>query len=398
MAHPPYNPKSALFAAYPEMKELSTQVNDAMEGAEETLSKREFAGCDTSWARAHLFEAEWRINCTNDYEAASDAVARLRKALDCADPPDGLTQDRGGSFAPGTEVFFLKLDRSTDQLLARQWPWRLPPSFLDRINDPGRMVTYLQDLCWSDVMRCGRDNRKELNLAISVIARLVLQGGQAGYLSGPGFMPVLERFVRDWQDPETGFFGVTYIIDSQGKTVRTTDLSLTFHMARYAPHLVRWWPLLVDTLLGMKDQQYPEGWRENSKMTDHNNYDVVELFSRGWPHLRLDQRQKASQEIANMLDWCLQKSVRCTGEIINPDKGDMVIDSYYFAAAFLDTIGYFDQTKRFWVDKGVLPADTEPLRKAMIAQLSRFNPDLTVVDDTLERLDAGPRLWSNAIL
>jgi len=133
-------------------------------------------------------------------------------------------------------------------------------------------------------------------------------------------------------------------------------------------------------------------------MTDHNNYDVVELFSRGWPHLRLDQRQKASQEIANMLDWCLQKSVRCTGEIINPDKGDMVIDSYYFAAAFLDTIGYFDQTKRFWVDKGVLPADTEPLRKAMIAQLSRFNPDLTVVDDTLERLDAGPRLWSNAIL
>jgi len=380
------------------MKKLSTQVNDVMEGAEETLSEREFAGCDTSWARAHLFEAEWRINCTNDYEAASDAVARLRKALDCTDPPDGLTQDSGGSFAPGTEVFFLKLDRSTDQLLARQWPWRLPPSFLDRINDPGRMVTYLQDLCWSDVTRCGRDNRKELNLAISVIARLVLQGGQAGYLSGPGFVPVLECFVRDWQDPETGFFGVTYIIDSQGKTVRTTDLSLTFHMARYAPHLVRWWPLLVDTLLGMKDQQYPEGWLENSKMTDHNNYDVVELFSRGWPHLRLDQRQKASQEIANMLDWCLQKSVRCTGEIIYPDKGDMVIDSYYFAAAFLDTIGYFDQTKRFWVDKGVLPADTEPLRKAMIAQLSRFNPDLTVVDDTLERLGAGPRPWSNAIL
>jgi hypothetical protein len=61
------------------------------------------------------------------------------------------------------------------------------PTFLDRIDDPGRMVTYLQDLCWSDVTRCGVDNRKELNLAISVIARLVLQGGQAGYLSGPGF-------------------------------------------------------------------------------------------------------------------------------------------------------------------------------------------------------------------
>ena len=33
MAHPPYNAKSALFAAYPEMKELSNQVNDVMEDA-----------------------------------------------------------------------------------------------------------------------------------------------------------------------------------------------------------------------------------------------------------------------------------------------------------------------------------------------------------------------------
>ena len=398
MANLPYIPKKALFDAFPKMKELSKQVNDVMEGAEETLSEREFAGCDTSWARAHLFEAEWRISCTSDYRAAFNAVERLKEALVRVDPPDGLTQDSGGSFAPGTEVFFLKLDRSTDQLLARQWPWRLPPTFLDRIDDPGRMVTYLQNLCWSDVTRCGLDNRKELNLAISVIARLVLQGGQAGYLSGPGFVPVLERFIQDWQDPKTGFFGMTYIVDNQGNEVRTADLSLTFHMARYAPHLVRWWPLLIDTLLSIKDEQYPQGWLENSKMTDHNNYDVVELFSRCWPHMRPDQRRQASQEIAKMFDWCLKYSVRDTGEIINPDKGDMVPDSYYFAAAFLDTIGYFKETKRFWADKGILPADTEPLRKAMIAQLNRFNPDLTVVDDTLERLGAGPRPWSNAIL
>ena len=34
----------------------------------------------------------------------------------------------------------------------------------------------------------------------------------------------------------------------------------------------------------------------------------------------------------------------------------------------------------------------------MIAHLSRFNSDLTVVDDTLERLGARPRPWSNAIV
>ena len=260
------------------------------------------------------------------------------------------------------------------------------------------MVTYLQDLCWSDVRRCGRDNRKELNLAISVIARLVLKGGQAGYLSGPGFVPVFERFVRDWQDPATGFFGVTYIIDDQGNSVRTIDLSLTFHMVRYAPHLVRWWPVLIDTLVAIKNQPYPHGWLENSKMTDHNNYDVVELLWRGWPHMRTDQRRQASQEVEKMLHWCLTDSVRCSGEIINPDKGDMITNSYYFAAAFLDTIGYFDKKKRFWGGKDILPDNPEPLRKAMITQLKRFNADLTVVDDTLERLGAGPRHWSNAIL
>ena len=31
-----------------------------------------------------------------------------------------------------------------------------------------------------------------------------------------------------------------------------------------------------------------------------------------------------------MLDWCLEYSVRDTGEIINPDKGDMVMGLLLF--------------------------------------------------------------------
>src|SRR5215469_8627613 len=77
MAHSPYNAKSELFKAYPKMQALSKEANEVMEGAEETLSEREFAGCDTSWARARLYEAEWRINCTNDFKAACHAVERL---------------------------------------------------------------------------------------------------------------------------------------------------------------------------------------------------------------------------------------------------------------------------------------------------------------------------------
>jgi hypothetical protein len=99
-----------------------------------------------------------------------------------------------------------------------------------------------------------------------------------------------------------------------------------------------------------------------------------------------------------MLDWSLKNSIGASGEIMNPDQGDMIPDSYYFAAAFLDTIGYFDRTKRFWADKAAVPQDTEALRTAMIGQMSRFHPDLTMVDDTLERLGAEPRPWSSTIL
>jgi hypothetical protein len=117
-------------------------------------------------------------------------------------------------------------------------------------------------------------------------------------LSGPGFYPAFERFVIDWQDPATGFFGVTYITDENGNTIRTRDLSLTFHMVRYVPHLVRWWPKLIDTLLAIKTGIYPEGWLDGgTSMSDHNNYDVAELFYRGWIQMLPRQRQAATTSV-----------------------------------------------------------------------------------------------------
>ena len=148
----PYDPKSALYDAFPKMKALSKSADHTMNQAECKLARREMTGRDTSYARAALDEAEWRISCTSDDVAAAAAVAHLTKALNCSNPPDGWTQDEGGSFAPGTGVWFIKLECSTDQLLAREWPLRLKPTFLECINDPVRMVTYLQDRYWSDVV------------------------------------------------------------------------------------------------------------------------------------------------------------------------------------------------------------------------------------------------------
>ena len=394
-----YDPKKALKSLLSDdAKNLFATVKDEMTAAEKQLSDREWDGDDTSYARAALYELDYWVSCTADADAVNAARSRLKGALDCSNPPTALTQDEDGSFGPGTKVWFLKLDRSTDQILAREWPWPRRPMFLERINDPVRMVTYLQDLCWSDIARCGRDNRKELNLAISVIARLVMRGGQAGYLSGPGFYPAFERFVLNWQDPDTGFFGVTYITDEQGNQIRTRDLSLTFHMVRYVPHLVRWWPKLIDTLLAMKTDTYPQGWLNGGiEMTDHNNYDVTELFYRGWIQMLPEQRQAASTAIGEMLHWSLGQSVKDDGNLVSPDMSDPIPDSFYYAAAFLDTVGYFDRTKRFWTTS--LPSgNPEKIRAGMIAELKNFSPYYTEVDDALVRLAASPHPWTNAVL
>jgi hypothetical protein len=257
------------------------------------------------------------------------------------------------------------------------------------------MVTYLQDRSWSDVARCGRDNRKELNEAISVIARLVMRGGQAGYLSGPGFIPVFEEFIRGWQNSVTGFFGMSYVTGDY-QQIRTKDLSLTFHMVRYVPHLVRYWPELINTLFEIKTLRYPQGWLEPSGPTDHNNYDVAEIFYRGWPHMDATQRMLAADAIEEMLDWCLTNSVSPKGEIIKPDQGDPIPDSYYFAAAFLDTIGFFDPSKKFWTRR-TLP-DSTAIRAGMINQLKKFNYYYLVSDDALARLGGRLQPWTNAVL
>ena len=131
-------------------------------------------------------------------------------------------------------------------------------------------------------------------------------------------------------------------------------------------------------------------------MTDHNNYDVAEIFYRGWPHMKPFQREVAADAVHNMLDWCLANSVLANGEIATPDQGDPIPDSYYFAAAFLDTVGFFDSTKKFWTKDPL--QDSSAIRAGMIRRLKDFNPYYTMVDDALARLGARRHPWTDAVL
>ena len=69
--------------------------------------------------------------------------------------------------------------------------------------------------------------------------------------------------------------------------------------------------------------------------------------------MREDQREAARAEIRRMLDWSLAHSIGADGEIAPTAAAEPLGDMYYFAAAFLDTIGYFDKRKRFWTDERI---------------------------------------------
>jgi hypothetical protein len=198
---------------------------------------------------------------------------------------------------------------------------------------------------------------------------------------------VIRRFIADWQDPTSGFFGADYLIG--GCRLRTVDLSLTFHMARYLEGEIGYWPQLVDTLFAIRDHRYPNGWLDEIGLTNHNNYDVAVLLQLGWPKMRPDQRRRAEEELTRLLDWCLTAAITPDGVIVARAIGESWPESYYFAIAFLDTVGYFDATKRFWTERGF--PETVAVRARLKDRLSMLPQSDPMVRMAYERLGRADR-------
>jgi len=324
-------------ARFPEIAELALEANPEIQRVEAALDRREADGVDASCLRQILRELRWRVQYTADADGIRAALARLRTRTAPPALADGVCSD----------VWFLQLDACVDRMLADDFEDQdTPPRLLDRINDPARLKDYLEGLIVSRLEEDGIDRRKEFNLATANLVRLILWRRPRNYPWDPRLEAVIRRFVAEWQDPATGFFGADYLIG--GQRLRTADLSLTFHMARYLDGAIGYWPQLVDTLFAIRDGRYPNGWFDEIGMTSHNNYDVAVLLQFGWPHMRADQRRVAENELTRLLDWCLSTAISPDGEIVARASGESLPESHYFTIAFLDTVGYFEPAKRFW--------------------------------------------------
>src|SRR5208283_1678373 len=236
-----WSPQMAMATHFPATAELRQLIQPEIRSIEARLDRTEVQGHDTSCLRQALRELRWRLEYTADARAARATLDRVRAIAALPAPPSALAPDEEGSYGPCTEPWFLKLDASVDHLLASDGGGRgKARRFLDRIDDPARLKRYLDSLLVSRLEKDGVDHRKELNFATANLVRLILRRRPANYPWDPRLEEVIRRFVADWQDPSTGFFGATYLF--AGRRIRTVDLSLTFHMARYLDGKIGYWP------------------------------------------------------------------------------------------------------------------------------------------------------------
>lgn len=240
-------------------------------------------------------EAKWLLNYRADWTRLAERLTALQASLADLDQPL-LAQATDGSWAGCTTEFYRKLEPTVDELQAPDLDLAdvRPLAFTSHLQDPAALRAYLWSLQISDIARTGRNDRDELGAALT---------------------------------------GLSY---------RRGNISN--------------WPRLAETTLRIKDRRYPNGWRtKDGGLSNHHNYDVVQIFFYGWPYLSRDLKKRAAAEIGLLLRWCLEETIDEGGFI-----GAEPFEELYFGVRFLDRVGFWDRAKRFWTQEALSKPDDRP--------------------------------------
>jgi hypothetical protein len=370
-----YDVRRDLIAFQPRYRELKRKCDQKWDELKEKVVAAERKGRDTHCARQVQAEAKFYVHCTAHFDRAEEELARLRAMLAAEKDPHPRGQATDGSFACCNKLWFLKLDHTTDELITMGLKWQEPKEpvkLLERINSPEKLRAYLDSVLVCDARRTGFDTRTELNHSTSALTRYILWEGTwqeipTKFPLDPELRPAMLDYQDEkWQDPETGYWGTWYQTDKG--LVKTADLSMTFHLVNIRDGKVKRWPEILRTTLAFKDQEYPYGWLEDGRMSNHHNYDVVTLFRLGWPHASEEQMKEIRREVDRMLKFCLAETLNEDGSFKLGDESTLG-GAYYFGASFLNEIGYFSKQNRFWTDREF--PEAEATRQRIIASLKR---------------------------
>jgi hypothetical protein len=354
-----YDPTADFIAYKPQYKQLKRKYREELHSLQAEMIAQQQTGRKTHCTRQVFLEAKWYLYYTAHFDKTAERIDALRAMLkQPKDPHDGSQLESDGSFGCCSTLWFKKLDVTTDKLITMAQAWKepkYPVKLLEEINSPEKLTAYLDSILISDVSKTGRDHRYEHNSSLSSLTRYIYWKGTWEELPIKFKLhPKLYETLIDiednkLQDPETGYWGAWYRT-RDGKIVKTADLSHTFHIVHFRHGQVERWPQIIATTLAIKDREYPTGWLEDGKMTNHHNYDVALLLHLGFEHGTAEQKKQIAAEVQRMLDFCLKETLLADGSFKTDDE-DTLGAAFYFGVAFLHQVGYFSKVNRFWTER-----------------------------------------------
>lgn len=367
------------FVAYlmrmtPQDRERYSQQRARIPALKSRMTARERAGNHSLCSHEILAEISWLVGSVPDLNRIEKGLDDLERVLDHPEEEAKAEQQdpSDGGWGSCHDEWFFKVNATFDHLInsanaTEKLRYKL--ELFDRVNSPEKLQEYFASIAVTDLPRTGVDHRKELNESLSNLTRLIVRGKPAYYAWHPQLKDTLmDVILHRLRNPQTGWWGESYVRNGQVEFV--DDLSVTFHVISYlrgdVPNLDR----VMNHLLAVKDLDYPIGWLEDGKFSNHNNMDVVTLFRLAWPYANGVQKQTAVTQIHKMLDWCLRDSLQPDGSF-KPDDGtnESLEESTSWGISFLARIGYFDPAKRFWTDEKF--PEAEQLRQKLIGYIEK---------------------------
>lgn len=354
------------------------------------IDRRQAAGQDMHYS-IHIYrEIRWRENFTSDIKGARDEINLLRQSLTDADSQKLAQQQLAsdGSWGMGINTWYLRLYYSVDDVTACHAPPQYRLTFLDQINSPEKLNAQLDADLNDAFTRTGVFNREETDETFSAIARLLFALKPIDcYAFDPHLHDALVAFVQRWQNPETGCWG-QWLVDRQGRVWMMDDMGMTFHVISDLNGAIQHKDKVARRLLELDRVDFPAGIRFDGHYENHLNWDAVKIFRLAWPDMDEPTRQRAREEIARMLDWCLSHSYEPDGSFKVSDLDDTPGDAYRYGIWFLQEAGFFQRKNRFWTDKE-FPQSAQ-IRKTIEVKLKATgltDPAFHEAYDTLHAMD-----------
>jgi hypothetical protein len=341
-------------------RERAADREARLAGIEARLLALQAAGEPMACSAHMLNELRWLMRSTADWPRIDRQLWLLGTSLTDTDQDFALSQESwDGSWGVCYTEWFKKLDPmiSAINLMAKTdaAPAHRALAFLRPIATPELLVRLLESLRVSDVAATGVNGRDALGAVTSVVAEIVhkthlldwVTRNVQGIELAPEYEAAFRRFVDDWQDPATGYWGPWYR-DGE-RLLKAADLSFTYHIVAYRRGDVARWDAIVRTTLAIAGHDYPFGWRWRGRLNNHNAYDVVRIFEAGWPHLGAEAREQAAAAMAALVAWSLAETLRPDGSFEPvPGFDSSYSDAQYYGVSFLTRVGYCSAAPPFW--------------------------------------------------